>query len=262
MSNTLILCLWHEETRPSLNVDLEQGLYFCHGCGAKGTLSQHPELISLAQRARGERSPIFSLSIPYIPTLAGLPKEYLLNRGFTEEILAQFEVGGDQDRVWIPVKLRDDSLVGIIFRFIIGEDRYRYSYGFHKRNYLFGSKQFVGSDDVVYIVEGALDCIRMHQLEVKNTIALLGDQPSAGQLDLIKSLGHRVILALDNDDPGWRAILNVGRLLQHRGHIVQVLSYDGKDPGEVQSTSSFEILPFLKILLALQTTNAGIEISV
>jgi len=186
----------------------------------------------------------------------------MLKRGFDERTLSRFEIGGNQDRVWIPVKLRDDSLVGVVFRFVVGESRYCYSYGFHKRNCLFSSKRFVGSGDSVYVVEGALDCMRMHQLGIENTVALLGDRPSSGQLDLIKSLGHRVILAFDNDDPGWQATLSVGKLLQHRGHAVQVLSYEGKDPGELRDTTSFGVLPFLQFLLALQTTNAGIEVNV
>ena len=260
MSNTLVICPFHADSLPSLNVNLESGVFYCHGCGAKGTLLRHPELIPLAQQARGEFSRL-SRGIPSVPPLAGLPKEYMLNRGFTEEVLTHFEIGGNQDRVWIPVKLRDDSLVGVIFRFVVGEDRYRYSYGFRKRNHLFGSKQFVEHEDTVYVVEGALDCIRMHQIGVCNVIGLLGDQPSSGQLGLIKSLGHKVILALDNDGPGWSATLSVGKLLQHRGHTVQLLSYEGQDPGELSDNRSFEIFPFLKFLLALQPHEiAGIEV--
>lgn len=33
-------CPFHDDHRPSLSVDAEKGLYFCHGCGAKGNLVQ------------------------------------------------------------------------------------------------------------------------------------------------------------------------------------------------------------------------------
>jgi DNA primase len=30
------LCCFHDDTRPSLSVNIESGGYVCHGCGAKG----------------------------------------------------------------------------------------------------------------------------------------------------------------------------------------------------------------------------------
>ena len=252
--DVLIHCPFHPErvghvdTKPSLHIS-PNGLAYCHGCGWRGTVMAHPELLVLVEAERGVRRAFACKSELPIPPLGGLPKEYLLRRGFSAEVLKLFEVGGNQDRVWIPVKLRDDSLVGVIFRFVVGEDRYRYSYGFHKSLYLFGSKQFVAKDGTVFLVEGALDCMRMHQLGVRNTVALLGDRPSSGQLDLIKTLGDSTVLAFDNDNAGWQSALEVGKLLQRRGHTVSVLSYEGKDPGELESAQTFELIPFLKFLL-------------
>lgn len=259
MSNDLIRCPFHlqrlgredgaEPAHWSCNCDLEQGVFFCHGCGARGALRYHPELIALAEQVHGTISRSYARPEFTIPLLAGVPKEYLLSRGFTVEILRTFEVGGDSDRVYVPVKLRDGRVVGIIFRFISGEARYIYSSGFSKRNHVFGSYQFLPDNDTVCVVEGALDCIRMHQLEIRNTVALLGDQPTSGQLDLLKQLGYTIVIAFDNDEPGEIATLKVGSLLLHRGHSVFVLKYEGKDPGELSSTKSFELQPYLSFSL-------------
>ena len=94
----------------------------------------------------------------------------------------------------------------------------------------------------------------MHQLGFENTVALMGDQPSIGQLDLLKLLSHKIILALDNDVPGMDATRRIGRFLQLRGHEVFTLNYEGKDPGELQEVGSFEQRPYLSYLLERQTT--------
>ena len=137
----------------------------------------------------------------------------------------------------------------MIFRFVVGDSRYVYSSGFSKKNHVFGSHQFLPDNDTVCVVEGPLDCLRMHQLEVRNTVALLGDQPTSGQLDLIKQLGYTVVIAFDNDEPGRIAALKTGSLLLHRGHSVFILKYDGKDPGELNNTRSFELQPYLSFSL-------------
>ena len=267
MSNTLIHCPWHfertgkEDKHPSLNADLEKNVFFCHGCGAKGVLSQHPELAIEARRMgeQGFHPLIVPRVLEAIPPLGGFVLEYLLGRGFTIEILRRFEVGGNTDRVWIPVKLKSGQVVGTIFRFLPGVEggRYVYSSGFQKRNCVFGSYQFEPDRDTVCLVEGAFDCIRMYQLGITNTVALLGDQPAAGQFELVKQLGHTVILALDNDEPGQEATVKVGQLLQHRGHEVLLLKYEGKDPGELKNTKSFELQPFLSFLLEKEVLKAS-----
>ena len=269
MSNYLVICPFHpsrigkEDKHPSLNVDVEQNIFFCHGCGAKGSLEHYPELVALAQTDQGETRPFFVQPDYGIPPLGGQPREYLLARGYDEAILQRFEVGGDTDRVWLPVKLRDASIAGVVFRFLPGlgsEDRrYIYSYGFHKRNHVFGSYQFEPDGGTVCVVEGALDCIRMHQLGIKNTVSLLGDQPTAGQLDLLKQLGHIIALAFDNDEPGQEALKKVGSLLVHRGHEVYRLEYEGKDPGELTTTKSFVLEPFLEFLLERRNNESNVR---
>ena len=263
MSNLLVLCPFHPERvgrddgNPSLNLDFDQEVYFCHGCGARGRISQHPELYELAENHEIPRY------VPQkeivIPDLAGAPLDYLKRRGFDEQVLKQFGVGGNQDRIWIPVTLMSGRNVGTITRFLpeFGDNRYMYSYGFEKRNYLFGTSCFKYCDDTVVVVEGSLDCIRMHQIGITNTIAILGNRATSSQISLLKLLGTRVVLALDNDDAGIQGAKALGRVLQVAGHEVYKLDYDAKDPGELVTPESIKTRPFVHFMLDF----VGIETS-
>lgn len=251
--DVLVLCPFHlervgrEDNHPSLHIS-PNGWAYCHGCGWRGRVEEHPELlrdVELREFRGFKPLPDYDA-----PPLGGAPRDYLLSRGFSEEILKDFHVGGNTDRVWIPVLLRSGKSVGFIFRFLPGsEHKYLYSVGFSKRNYLFGSCQFTPNEGIVCLVEGALDCIRMHQLGLRNTVAVLGDQTTSGQLDLVRLLGYRVVLAFDNDAPGRMATWKVGKSLLQRGHEVFLLEYESSDPGELTSRASLGLQPFLQALL-------------
>lgn len=253
MSNTLVRCPFHGDSRPSLNADIEQDVFFCHGCGAKGKLSRYPELQAEVKLVRDDPRPVAVATKPreevLVPPLEGAPLKYMLSRGFTLDTLDRFEVGGNAEKVWIPVKLKCGECVGFIYRFLEGEIRYLYSKGFTKRNYLFGTKQFEKKNDEVIVTEGSLDCVKLSQLGFRNTVAFLGNQPTETQLGLLRLLGHRVILALDNDKAGRDCIDPLSSRLRTLGHKVFILNYPGKDPGELVNPEGITIEPHLTSLL-------------
>jgi len=39
-------CPFHADHHPSLSIDAERGLFFCHGCGAKGNFVQFKRRLS------------------------------------------------------------------------------------------------------------------------------------------------------------------------------------------------------------------------
>jgi hypothetical protein len=41
----LVRCIFHEDRRPSLSVDLDRGLFHCFGCGEQGGLRRFAELV-------------------------------------------------------------------------------------------------------------------------------------------------------------------------------------------------------------------------
>jgi DNA primase len=123
---------------------------------------------------------------------------------------------------------------------LFGETRYVYSKGFQRRNFLYGSRQFKADNDKVFLVEGSLDCIRMHQLGFTNTVASMGTKVSPTQRSLLKRLGSEVILAFDNDPAGVVASKEQSQLLLREGYRVGHLRYPQGDPGDIESPTDVE----------------------
>ena len=95
------------------------------------------------------------------------------------------------------------------------------------------AKDFVRKEKKVVITEGFLDVIRMHSINIKNTIALMGTAITKEQISLIKRLSTNVYLCLDGDGPGRKAIYTAGVMLEEEGLTVKVIALpDGLDPDE------------------------------
>ena len=258
MPNVNVRCPFHLERlgradrTPSCGVDIDLDVYHCFGCGASGRASQYPNLIAEARSLE-----LNIVTADFTPTefilpeaLAGPARELLERRGFDLETLLRFEVGGDMDMIYFPLRVRDDTIVGVIHRMLFGETRYVYSRGFQRRNYLYGSRQFKAVDDKVFVVEGPLDCIKLHQLGMTNTIATMGNKISPVQRSLFRGLGANVVLAFDNDPAGLVSAEDQSLRLLDEGYQVSHLSYPGKDPGDLNDLSSVREISCVEFQLA------------
>lgn len=83
----------------------------------------------------------------------------------------------------------------------------------------------------VIVMEGFMDVIRASIVGVKNTVALMGTALTNNQFNLIKRLSNNIILCLDGDDPGVKAMLSIGEHLLDEGVEVKVVVLpDNDDP--------------------------------
>ncbi len=83
----------------------------------------------------------------------------------------------------------------------------------------------------VIVMEGFMDVIRASTIGVKNTVALMGTALTNNQINLIKRLSSNIILCLDGDSPGVKAMLSIGDSLLSQGIEVKVvLLSDNDDP--------------------------------
>lgn len=83
----------------------------------------------------------------------------------------------------------------------------------------------------VIVMEGFMDVIRASIVGVKNTVALMGTALTNNQFNLIKRLSNNIILCLDGDDPGVKAMLSIGDHLLDEGVEVKVVVLpDNDDP--------------------------------
>ncbi|WNE39954.1 MAG: DNA primase [Mycoplasmataceae bacterium] len=125
--------------------------------------------------------------------------------------------------------------VGEIFS---GEGKYKHlpSYHHYQKSSLLYNYSSVKKDraEECYLVEGFFDVISLSKIGAENCIALLGTNLSEEQLKLLKNLGKRVILFLDNDKAGKEATINVTTKLLFEEIDCEIIKNDYLgDPDEI-----------------------------
>lgn len=135
-------------------------------------------------------------------------KEYMLNRGFTPEILTKVDARLTFN-VSYPIifpMLDNGKFKGYVCRTnlpsIEKKRKYLYNDGFSRSNTLVGN---YGSKNYVFVVEGYMDRLKFLQYGEENVVAILGWKMSQNQEQKLKKAGVKyVISALDNDESGKR----------------------------------------------------------
>ena len=85
----------------------------------------------------------------------------------------------------------------------------------------------------VILVEGNMDVISLHQAGFTNTVAPLGTAFTTEQANLLARYTKEIVLMLDADAAGQKAVKRAAELLQNTGLSVRVVVIpDGKDPDE------------------------------
>ncbi len=88
-------------------------------------------------------------------------------------------------------------------------------------------------DERIILVEGNMDVISLHQAGFENAVAALGTSFTAEQAKLLSRYTKEIILMLDSDAAGQKAVKRAGEILQNTGLEVKVVTLpDGKDPDE------------------------------
>lgn len=146
-----------------------------------------------------------------------------------------------RNRPIFPIISTNGKVIGFGGRAIDPSDNPKYlnspeSKIFQKKNNLYGlnlSRQDVGKEDCIIIVEGYMDVISLYQCGIRNVAASLGTALTENQARLIKRYTHNVVLTYDADNAGRAAALRGMEILRKEGLKVKVLHVtDGKDPDE------------------------------
>ena len=96
----------------------------------------------------------------------------------------------------------------------------------------------------VYVAEGYLDVIALHQAGITNAVAPLGTAFTEDQARLLKRWAEKVIFFFDSDDAGHAAVLKGIYNCKRNGLSCAVVSQDGgeKDPADILQKSGPELL--------------------
>lgn len=105
---------------------------------------------------------------------------------------------------------------------------------YHKNSELYGlyqAKNAIMKAEKVYMVEGYVDVLALHQAGIENVVANAGTALTKQQVDLISRYCKSVTLVYDSDEAGLRATLRAIPLLLKGGLSVNVLRLpEGEDP--------------------------------
>lgn len=176
---------------------------------------------------------------------------HLKEKGYTEsDMLAANVIGKSQrgslydrfrKRVMFPIINIRGNIVAFSGRAMPGEDKQGGKYVntadtpvYKKSENLFGINfaKNVCSERVI-LVEGNMDVISLHQAGFENTVAPLGTAFTIEQANLLSRYTKEIVLMLDADAAGQKAVRRASELLENTGLSVRVVVVpDGKDPDE------------------------------
>ncbi|MCO5222757.1 MAG: DNA primase [Thermomicrobiales bacterium] len=119
-----------------------------------------------------------------------------------------------RNRLIFPIRDREGVVVGFGAR-AMGDDQPKYlnsaqSALFDKSRILYGldlARDAIREEDRVVVVEGYMDVIAAHQFGHRNVVATMGTAVTESQIELVKRLTKRIVLALDADAAGQMAAL-------------------------------------------------------
>jgi 5S rRNA maturation endonuclease (ribonuclease M5) len=143
------------------------------------------------------------------------PATFYINRGFSEEVLNEFDVGlctnpksQMYQRIVFPVyDENDEFMVGCTGRTICDSPRkWINQKGFNKSNFLYNygkAIDHIRTAETIILVEGQGDVIRLWESGIRNAVGMFGSKISDSQEFLIQKTGvSNIVIMSDNDQAG------------------------------------------------------------
>jgi DNA primase len=120
-----------------------------------------------------------------------------------------------RNRIMIPIRDENGKMAGFGARIVDPDDIPKFLNSpetpvFSKGRLLYGldrARKPIRTADQAVIVEGYLDVIALHQAGYENVVSPMGTALTEDQLRLLKKFTRRIVLALDPDTAGQKAVL-------------------------------------------------------
>src|SRR5215216_7523911 len=189
-------------------------------------LMANAEILNYLRNKRGlTDASLETFGLGYAPRSWDAALTYFIQRGYKERdlldagLVSQRESGGFYDRfrnrIMIPIRDATRRMTGFGARIVDPDDVPKFLNSpetvlFSKGRLLYGldrAHKAIRSTDQAVIVEGYLDVIALHQAGYENVVSPMGTALTEDQLRLLKKFTRRIVLALDPDTAGQKAIL-------------------------------------------------------
>ena len=267
-------CPIHKGTNPTqFKVNLSKNVYYCFGqCKAGGNILDfvaNMEKVSIRESALliadwfnirsnggGERAKPQGKSPETEPKkkkgnsplkFSGLKSletthPFFIESGFSQELLKHFEAGYFsrkglmKGRLAIPIHTPEGVLVAYAGRALTQEPSFKFPPRFRPELELYNIHRQKGTNqDRLYIVQDPLDVWRLRQAGVNNAVALLNDEPSPEQIEILKSIfpTDGKILLLNEEEKALSALKPLAQQFFARLILIMKPLWQHK-PGEVE----------------------------
>ncbi len=210
-----------KEAYDQLRILLEDAIIFY-----RGHLLANKEVLSYLHQKRGLTDlSIETFGLGYAPHAWDSALTHFTQRGYSERdlseagLLSQRDSGGFYDRfrnrIMIPIRDENGRMAGFGARIVDPNDVPKFLNSpetpvFSKGHLLYGldrARKPIRAADQAVIVEGYLDVIALHQAGFENVVSPMGTALTEHQLRLLKRFTRRIVLALDPDAAGQKAVL-------------------------------------------------------
>ncbi len=155
-----------------------------------------------------------------------------------------------RNRIMFPLKSPNGKVNGYsgrIYNTVVNNAKYintKETIIFKKRENLYNyhlAAPAARQEKFIIICEGFMDAIRIYSVGIKNVVATMGTALAKEQIALLKKLGVKVIITMDNDDAGELATVSIGKELMRESIDIGVVRLTGKkDPDEYILTYGVE----------------------
>lgn len=239
-----------------------------------------PALEYLLQKRNLTTQTIENFGLGYAPHGWDAALNYFKAKKYSEQellevgLLAERDSGGFYDkfrnRIMIPIRDENGKMTGFGGRILDPNDIPKFMNSpqtvlFDKGRLLYGldrARRPIRAADQAVIVEGYLDVIAVHQAGYENVVSPMGTALTEDQIRLLKKFTRKIVLALDPDTAGQKAVLrgldaarasmdredelrfDARGLLRHEARLqadLRVASMpDGLDPDEIVARSPQE----------------------
>lgn len=206
-SNYFAHCWKHTEKTPSCHVN--EDFFYCFGCGNTGDVftyhqqTKNLDFMEALRLAALDAGVVFDDNISvqvqkmveerdkrvedlqfYQSRLETMPavKEYLANRGITNEAIKYFGLGYNPDwnAIALPMYSKSGSVESISFRYLDPNNTQRYYHKntatWRKGEHLYNCRALGMYTGPVYVCEGMFDVISVWQLGFKRVVGIMGGQ--------------------------------------------------------------------------------------
>lgn len=192
----------------------------------RGNLLNTPDVLAYLHQKRGlTDQTIETFGLGYAPPGWDNALKHFTARGYSEQemltagLLTERDDGTHFDRfrhrIMIPIRDENGKMAGFGARIVNPDDVPKFLNSpetpiFSKGRLLYGldrARKPIRLADQAVIVEGYLDVIALHQAGYENVVSPMGTALTEDQLRLLKRFTRRIVLALDPDTAGQKAVL-------------------------------------------------------